>query len=174
MWLYSYQGRKSLLLELYTLFLAVDRSVSATLSDARDALVNAVIDSLSAYRSSVLSIQQPGLMAPYSLRLFPLYVLALLKQVRVKRKLCERMNVCLACQLQVKGHFFDVQNSIYFLFQYFCRTQRWELPWFKFLWNQHSCSLPALRTVLLAQIKFSRDNNSISLRPRIWWLERAM
>jgi len=124
MWLYSYQGRKSLLLELYTLFLAVDRSVSATLSDARDALVNAVIDSLSAYRSSVLSIQQPGLMAPYSLRLFPLYVLALLKQVRVKRKLCERMNVCLACQLQVKGHFFDVQNSIYFLFQYFCRTQR--------------------------------------------------
>uniref|UniRef100_A0A670J3Q9 SEC24 homolog A, COPII coat complex component n=1 Tax=Podarcis muralis TaxID=64176 RepID=A0A670J3Q9_PODMU len=60
--------------------MAVDRSVTASLSDARDALVNAVIDSLSAYRSSVLTIQQPGLMAPISLRLFPLYVLALLKQ----------------------------------------------------------------------------------------------
>ncbi|XP_053154676.1 protein transport protein Sec24A isoform X2 [Hemicordylus capensis] len=60
--------------------MAVDRSVSASMSDARDALLNAVIDSLSAYRSSVLNIQQPGLMAPISLRLFPLYVLALLKQ----------------------------------------------------------------------------------------------
>lgn len=60
---------------------AVDRSVTASLSDARDALVNAVIDSLSAYRSSVLSNQQPGLMVPFSLRLFPLFVLALLKQV---------------------------------------------------------------------------------------------
>ena len=62
--------------------LAVDRSVTASLSDARDALVNAVIDSLSAYRSSVLSSHQPGLMVPFSLRLFPLFVLALLKQVR--------------------------------------------------------------------------------------------
>ncbi|XP_024431099.2 protein transport protein Sec24A [Desmodus rotundus] len=60
--------------------MAVDRSVTASLSDARDALVNAVIDSLSAYRSSVLSSHQPGLMVPFSLRLFPLFVLALLKQ----------------------------------------------------------------------------------------------
>uniref|UniRef100_A0A8C7DSG2 SEC24 homolog A, COPII coat complex component n=1 Tax=Naja naja TaxID=35670 RepID=A0A8C7DSG2_NAJNA len=64
--------------------MAVDRSISASLSDARDALVNAVIDSLSAYRSSVLTIQQPGLMAPASLRLFPLFILALLKQVKIK------------------------------------------------------------------------------------------
>lgn len=75
-------GRKPLLFDPCTVFPAVDRSVSATLSDARDALVNAVIDSLAAYRSSVLSIQQPGLTAPFSLRLFPLYILALLKQVR--------------------------------------------------------------------------------------------
>ncbi|XP_051834135.1 protein transport protein Sec24A isoform X1 [Antechinus flavipes] len=60
--------------------MAVDRSISASLSDARDALVNAVIDSLSAYRTSVLSSQQPGLLVPFSLRLFPLFVLALLKQ----------------------------------------------------------------------------------------------
>ncbi|XP_069619952.1 protein transport protein Sec24A [Ranitomeya imitator] len=60
--------------------MAVDRSISSSLSDARDALVNAAIDSLSAYRSSVLTVQQPGLLAPNSLRLFPMFVLALLKQ----------------------------------------------------------------------------------------------
>lgn len=61
---------------------AVDRSVTASLSDARDALINAAIDSLASYRTSVLSIQQPGLLTPACLRLFPLYVLALLKHVR--------------------------------------------------------------------------------------------
>ncbi|XP_072120019.1 protein transport protein Sec24A [Mobula birostris] len=63
--------------------MAVDRSISSSLSDARDALVNAVIDSLATYRTAVLSQQQqqqPGVIAPFSLRLFPLYVLALLKQ----------------------------------------------------------------------------------------------
>ncbi|XP_018425462.1 PREDICTED: protein transport protein Sec24A isoform X1 [Nanorana parkeri] len=60
--------------------MAVDRSVASSLSDARDALVNAAIDSLSAYRSSVLTVQQPGLLAPHSLCLFPMFVLALLKQ----------------------------------------------------------------------------------------------
>ena len=60
---------------------AVDRSVTASLSDARDALTNAAIDSLSSYRQSVLTIQQPGLLSPACLRLFPLFILALLKQV---------------------------------------------------------------------------------------------
>ncbi|KAM5170338.1 protein transport protein Sec24A [Mantella aurantiaca] len=60
--------------------MAVDRSVASSLSDARDALINAAIDSLSAYRSSVLTVQQPGLLAPHSLCLFPMFVLALLKQ----------------------------------------------------------------------------------------------
>lgn len=60
---------------------AVDRSVSASLSDARDAMTNAAMDSLMSYRQSVLTIQQPGLLAPACLRLFPLYILALLKQV---------------------------------------------------------------------------------------------
>lgn len=60
---------------------AVDRCVSASLSDARDAMTNAAIDSLTSYRQSVLTIQQPGLLVPACLRLFPLYILALLKQV---------------------------------------------------------------------------------------------
>nr|XP_009942369.1 PREDICTED: protein transport protein Sec24A [Opisthocomus hoazin] len=83
--------------------MAVDRSVSATLSDARDALVNAVIDSLSAYRSSVLSIQQPGLMAPYSLRLFPLYVLALLKQKAFQTGTNARLDERIFTMCQVKN-----------------------------------------------------------------------
>ncbi|XP_015281791.1 PREDICTED: protein transport protein Sec24B [Gekko japonicus] len=60
--------------------MAVDRSVSSSLSDARDALVNAVVDSLSAYMSTVSNLQPTALIAPNSLRLFPLYVLALFKQ----------------------------------------------------------------------------------------------
>ncbi|XP_078069166.1 protein transport protein Sec24B-like isoform X4 [Mustelus asterias] len=60
--------------------MAVDRSVSSSLSDARDALVNAVVDSLSAYRSTVSNLQRSVLVAPNSLRLFALYILALLRQ----------------------------------------------------------------------------------------------
>ncbi|XP_032558491.1 protein transport protein Sec24A isoform X1 [Chiroxiphia lanceolata] len=83
--------------------MAVDRSVSATLSDARDALVNAVIDSLSAYRSSVLSIQQPGLTAPHSLRLFPLYILALLKQKAFQTGTNTRLDERIFTMCQVKN-----------------------------------------------------------------------
>ncbi|KAK1787961.1 hypothetical protein P4O66_016438 [Electrophorus voltai] len=63
--------------------MAVDRSVTASLTDARDAMTNAVIDSLTSYRTSVLAIQQPGLLAPACLRLLPLYILGLLKQTQV-------------------------------------------------------------------------------------------
>lgn len=61
--------------------LAIDRSVSSSLSDARDALQNAVVDFVSAYKSNVSNLQQSGLVVPVAMRLFPLYILALLKQV---------------------------------------------------------------------------------------------
>ncbi|XP_036872100.2 protein transport protein Sec24A isoform X2 [Manis javanica] len=83
--------------------MAVDRSVTASLSDARDALVNAVIDSLSAYRSSVLSNQQPGLMVPFSLRLFPLFVLALLKQKSFQTGTNARLDERIFAMCQVKN-----------------------------------------------------------------------
>ncbi|KFV61260.1 Protein transport protein Sec24A, partial [Dryobates pubescens] len=83
--------------------MAVDRSVSASLSDARDALVNAVIDSLAAYRGAVLSLQQPGLMAPHSLRLFPLYVLALLKQKAFQTGTSARLDDRIFAMCQVKN-----------------------------------------------------------------------
>ncbi|XP_041075125.1 protein transport protein Sec24B-like isoform X3 [Polyodon spathula] len=72
--------------------MAVDRSISSNLSDSRDALVNAVVDSLSAYRSTASSLQQSGLIAPYSLRLFPLYVLALLKQKALRTGISTRLD----------------------------------------------------------------------------------
>ncbi|KAM4826933.1 protein transport protein Sec24A isoform 2-T2 [Thomomys bottae] len=83
--------------------MAVDRSVTASLSDARDALVNAVIDSLAAYRSSVLSNQQPGLMVPFSLRLFPLFVLALLKQKSFQTGTNARLDERIFAMCQVKN-----------------------------------------------------------------------
>lgn len=82
--------------------MAVDRSVTASLSDARDALTNAAIDSLACYRQSVLSIQQPGLLAPACLRLFPLYILALHKQRAFRIGTSTRLDdrVFAMCQLK--------------------------------------------------------------------------
>ncbi|XP_055082912.1 protein transport protein Sec24A isoform X1 [Periophthalmus magnuspinnatus] len=82
--------------------MAVDRSVTASLSDARDALTNAAIDSLLCYRQSVLTIQQPGLLAPACLRLFPLYVLALHKQKAFRVGTSTRLDdrVFAMCQLK--------------------------------------------------------------------------
>ncbi|XP_023651648.1 protein transport protein Sec24B isoform X3 [Paramormyrops kingsleyae] len=71
--------------------MAIDRSVSSSLSDARDALVNAVVDSLSAYRNTS-NLQPAGLVAPSALRLFPLYVLALLKQKALRTGTSTRLD----------------------------------------------------------------------------------
>lgn len=60
---------------------AIDRSISSSLSDARDALVNAVVDLATAYKSNVSNLQQSGLVVPAAVCLFPLYIHALLKQV---------------------------------------------------------------------------------------------
>lgn len=62
---------------------AIDRSISSSLSDARDALVNAVVDLVTAYKSNVSNLQQSGLILPAAMRLFPVYILALLKQVKL-------------------------------------------------------------------------------------------
>ncbi|KAM8848153.1 protein transport protein Sec24B [Synchiropus picturatus] len=60
--------------------MAIDRSVGSSLPDARDALENAVVDLVSAYKSSVSSFQYSGLVLPSTMRLFPLYIHALLRQ----------------------------------------------------------------------------------------------
>jgi len=64
---------------------AVDKSLSSSLSDARDALINAVVDMLTAYRT-VQGVGQSTsqLPCPYQLRHVALYVLAMLKSVRLR------------------------------------------------------------------------------------------
>lgn len=63
--------------------MAVDRSLSSNLSDARDAFINATVDVFSAFKiAQNLPSGTSGLVAPQNLSLFPLYILALLKQVR--------------------------------------------------------------------------------------------
>jgi len=63
---------------------AVDKSLSSSLSDSRDALINAVVDMLTAYRG-VQGVGQSAsqLACPYQLRHVAVYVLAMLKSVSV-------------------------------------------------------------------------------------------
>ncbi|XP_045655134.1 protein transport protein Sec24B isoform X6 [Ursus americanus] len=82
--------------------MAVDRSISSSLSDARDALVNAVVDSLSAYGSTVSNLQHSALVAPSSLKLFPLYVLALLKQKAFRTGTSTRLDDRVYAMCQIK------------------------------------------------------------------------
>ncbi|KAI5628901.1 protein transport protein Sec24B isoform X1 [Silurus asotus] len=72
--------------------MAIDRSLSCSVSDARDALVNAVVDSLESYRSNISNVQQTGVTAPLCLRLFPLYTLALLKQKALRTGTSTRLD----------------------------------------------------------------------------------
>ncbi|KAL8561632.1 hypothetical protein ACOMHN_001364 [Nucella lapillus] len=65
--------------------MAVDRSLSSSMEDAREALMNACQDMLTAYASQIPASQRVGaLVAPAPLRLLPLYSLAMLKSVAFK------------------------------------------------------------------------------------------
>ncbi|CAL1535614.1 unnamed protein product [Lymnaea stagnalis] len=62
--------------------MAVDRSLNSAISDARDAMMNASLDALSAYAQQIPASQRVGaLLAPHSLRLMPMFMLAMLKSV---------------------------------------------------------------------------------------------
>jgi protein transport protein SEC24 len=62
--------------------MAVDRSLNSALTDARDAMMNASLDSLMAFGQQIPASQRVGtLLAPYSLRLMPVFMLAMLKHI---------------------------------------------------------------------------------------------
>ncbi|XP_073458352.1 protein transport protein Sec24B isoform X1 [Aquarana catesbeiana] len=82
--------------------MAVDRSISSSISDARDALVNAVVDSLLSYNSSLSNLQPSALIAPNSLKMFPLYVLALLKQKAFRTGTSTRLDDRVFAMCQIK------------------------------------------------------------------------
>lgn len=67
---------------------AVERSLSHKIEDARDALVNKVVDILTTYKTNLSASgagASPGLLAPDCLKYLPLLVLGLLKHVRGSR-----------------------------------------------------------------------------------------
>lgn len=68
-------------MDMFLLILAVDRSVTCSLTDARDALINVCVDVLGVYKLTISGQVAGALMTPYSLRLLPLFILALLKHV---------------------------------------------------------------------------------------------
>ncbi|KAF7281230.1 hypothetical protein GWI33_005020 [Rhynchophorus ferrugineus] len=60
--------------------MAADRSMQSSLSDAREAFINAVIDCLTAYKFSLnMGSSVSGLLVPDCLKLLPLYISAILK-----------------------------------------------------------------------------------------------
>jgi protein transport protein SEC24 len=61
--------------------MAADRTSMNSLKEARDALVNVAVDYLQAYSNHVTSQKSNSIVSPYSLRLIPLIVLALMKNV---------------------------------------------------------------------------------------------
>jgi protein transport protein SEC24 len=62
--------------------IAVDRTTMNSLKDAKDAMANVAIDYLQAYSQHLVSSQRGNsLLSPYSLRLIPIYILALMKNV---------------------------------------------------------------------------------------------
>ncbi|CAN0140726.1 unnamed protein product [Lampetra planeri] len=83
--------------------MAVERSVTSSLPDARDALVNAVADSLSGFRSTVSNLQHGGLVAPRSLSLLPLYVHALLKHTAFRLGTSTRLDERVFAMCQMKS-----------------------------------------------------------------------
>lgn len=73
--------------------MAVDRSLQSNLSDARDAFINVAIDALQSYKVSLnLGEAVSGLQACHSLKLLPLYILALLKHVAFRSGLSTRLD----------------------------------------------------------------------------------
>lgn len=83
--------------------MAVDKSLSACLSDAREAMINAVVDMLSAFGSTLSAGQRLGqLPCLYQMRLVPLFVLAMLKsnafRVGTSTKLDDRVFAMEQCK----------------------------------------------------------------------------
>ncbi|XP_018339374.1 PREDICTED: protein transport protein Sec24A isoform X1 [Trachymyrmex septentrionalis] len=81
--------------------MAVDRSLQSSLSDAREALINVAIDILSAYKLAQSS-SGGGLIAPGSLKLLPLYIIALLKSIAFRSGTSTRLDDRIFAMFQLK------------------------------------------------------------------------
>ncbi|CAH2107646.1 unnamed protein product [Euphydryas editha] len=84
--------------------MAVDRCATASMSEAKEALINAAVDVLSAHRLAQnlpVGASSASLHAPLTLRLLPLYILALLKRSPPHAEPARSApRVCLGCTRQ--------------------------------------------------------------------------
>lgn len=82
--------------------MAVDRSIESSLTDAREAFINVVADILSAFKLTQNAGPSGCLLSPKSLRLVPLFILALLKSVAFRTGQSTRLDdrVFAMCQMK--------------------------------------------------------------------------
>jgi Sec23/Sec24 helical domain len=90
---------------------AVDKTLSASLADAREAMINAVVDMLASYRATLSNPSQftGQLPCPYQLRLVPLYVLAMLKSVNMQSRCSIGVHIRLSGLEPSTGRFFPAR-----------------------------------------------------------------
>lgn len=82
--------------------MAVDRSCQASIQDAREALINANIDLISAFRL-IHTPPYPGLFISYHTHLLPLYTLALLKNTAFRLGISTRIDERVYAMEQMKS-----------------------------------------------------------------------
>ncbi|KAK8725210.1 hypothetical protein OTU49_010755 [Cherax quadricarinatus] len=82
--------------------MAVDRCLSSSLSDARDALINACVDGLTAFKISLSSPAHGALEVPPTLQLLPLYTLALVKSIAFRGGLSTKLDDRLFAMCELK------------------------------------------------------------------------
>jgi protein transport protein SEC24 len=98
--------------------MAVDRTIMSSLKEAKDAMINVASDYLQAYTQVVVSgNRNAALISPNSLKLLPLYVLALMKNIAFKFgniKLDERVYyMCLMKAMPLKYLMLCVYPHLY-------------------------------------------------------------
>ncbi|XP_068231086.1 protein transport protein Sec24A isoform X2 [Palaemon carinicauda] len=72
--------------------MAVDRCLTSSMSDAREALVNACVDALCAFKVGLSNPAHGTIEAPPALQLLPLYTLALLKSIAFRGGLSTKLD----------------------------------------------------------------------------------
>ncbi|XP_060530213.1 protein transport protein Sec24B [Cylas formicarius] len=82
--------------------LAVDRSTQSSLSDAKEAFINAAVDIISSYTSLNASTKSPGLFLPDCLKLLPLYVSAILKYIAFRTGTSTRLDDRVKAMIDMK------------------------------------------------------------------------
>lgn len=107
---------------------AVDRSLQASIADAREAFVNAVCDILNSYKAVSHGGHGGTLFAPSNLILFPLYILGLLKSVSLNSifSLSEfgidtKLTICCMSQVAFRlGQSTRTDDRVFALYQMKC------------------------------------------------------